>query len=176
MLDDYEVSETPWLLSSQCMPFPVDHFSCSLIHAHEPFLFPGGSTIGLVLHADAPMLCMYTEDAGSGGKVNGGCRGTFTGDDLLRTMQNQRHGKFNEAVVAGLWYEQHLPHAVAAVVYTTTSYWEWVLGAGLGKPEEAAKAQRVHAALCRYYASEGLSGQVPLLRFDGHSFVDVTPA
>ena len=38
MLDDFEEHATPWLLSQQCQPFPVDHFSCSLIHANEPYM------------------------------------------------------------------------------------------------------------------------------------------
>ena len=64
-------------------------------------------------------------------------------------MRAQRHGKFNEAVVAAMWYERHLPRAVAAIAYTTHGYWEEVLGAGLGKAEEAAEARAVHAAFVR---------------------------
>ena len=37
--------------------------------------------------------------------------------DLLATMRAQRHGKFNEAVVAVMWYERHLPRGHADRVY-----------------------------------------------------------
>ena len=168
MLDSFELADMPWRTSSQCTPFPVDHWACSLIHRNEPFLYPGGSTIGLVLAPHAPIMCMFTEDAGSGGKANGGCTHAFSGEDLLQTMRSQRHGKFNEAIVNGLWYERNLPTAIEAVIYTTTSYWEWV--GVMGKAEERDKARQVHAAFLGAY---GLSGrEVPLLRFDGHRFDD----
>ena len=88
----------------------------------------------------------------------------------------QRKGKFNEVIVGGLWWERHLPHAIAAVVYTTTSYWQMVLGPGLGKPEESEKARRLHAGFVASYREELLRAgrTVPLVRFDGHTFEDVT--
>ena len=173
MLDDFEIRDTPWLLTNQCEPFPVDHLASSLIHVAEPFLFPGGGTIGLVFAADTPILCVYPEDAGSGGKANGGC--TAGWDYLLSTLKWQRHGKFNEVIVGGMWYERNLPRAIEAIVYTTHSYWEEVLGPGLGKKEEEEKARKVHQDFLRYYKAEGLTAQeVPLLRFDGHVFEDVS--
>ena len=76
MFDGFEEDDDPWLFGNQCDPFPVDHYACSLIHASEPWLFPGDiSTAGLILSAKTELLCLYTEDAGSGGKVNGGCGG-----------------------------------------------------------------------------------------------------
>jgi hypothetical protein len=68
--------------------------------------------------------------AGSGGKVNGGCSSGWSGGDTLGALMRQRHGKFNEVIVGGMWYEHHLPHAVEAIVYTTHSYWVEVLGEG----------------------------------------------
>ena len=60
-------------------------------------------------------------------------------------------------------------------MYTTHSYWEEVLGIGLGKEEEEERAREVHAAFLSYYSGSGGHRQVPLLRFDGHHFEDVTP-
>ena len=56
----------PWQLTNKCKPFPVDHFSCSLINAQKPYLFPGGATDGLILAASTEILCLYTEECGRG--------------------------------------------------------------------------------------------------------------
>ena len=58
-------------------------------------------------------------------------------------------------------------------MWTTTSYWEEVLGPGLGRPEEERRARSIHAAFIKeYYAGDASKGP-PLLRFDGHAFKDV---
>ena len=68
---------------------------------------------------------------------------------------------------------QFLPAVVDAIVFTTTSYWEEVLGTGLGKVEEEPRARAIHAAFVReYYAGDAIKGP-PLLRFDGHAFKEV---
>ena len=71
-----------------------------------PFSVTPEQSIGLVLSSSVPLLCMYTEDRGSGGMVNGGCGEWHEGSSLEWTMKRQRHGKFNEAIVGGLYYEQ----------------------------------------------------------------------
>ena len=53
-------------------------------------------------------------------------------------MRRQRHGKFNEAIVGGFFYERSLPWVVDAVMYTTSSYWEGVAHIG---PRTSALAE-----------------------------------
>ena len=124
---------------------------------------PGG-TCGLILAPWSEILCLYTEDAGSGGKVNGGCGGgQLTPEFLEDQMKRQRYGKFNEAIVGGLFWERNLPHVIDAIMFTTSSYWEEVLGRPRAVDE--GRARRVHSAFESQYGV-----RVPLVRFTGHVF------
>ena len=181
MLDEFEQDAKPWHLSRQCEPFKVDHLACSLIYKANPTLFPGGRTLGLVLSADADILCVYAEDRGSGGSVNGGCPYDWwksDGSALEEVLRSQRYLKYNEVIVNGISYETHLPAIVQGIFYTTFSYWKDVLGLHeLRRDEELSAARELHRAfILENYGLDALAMGLgpPLLRFDGHRFVEVT--
>ena len=137
IFDGLGVSGRPWEVS-----LTVDHMSASLIRKANPRLYwkgDDGTTAGLVLSpAWAKVLCSYSNDAGTQGKVNRGC-GTLSCDrskDILdiNVPGSQdpcswpRHAlgdmidiqpwyTYNEIILDSMAWQSQMPSLVEAFVF-----------------------------------------------------------
>ena len=108
------------------------------------------------------VLCAFDHDVGTGTSVNGGCvNGEPSLQAALRT-QARAHAdwSYNEVVVGALYWEEHLPDVIEAVVFV--------------RAEGEAKARSFHRAFMSHFSLS--AAQVPLLRYDGrpNGFEDVS--
>jgi hypothetical protein len=148
-----------------------DHMSCSLINAAMPTLFNYG--LGFILSPNAEFVCGFTADGGTQGKQLGGCHSRqrcrtnmwwncgWSPDQLRDAVSTQlrvnRLG-YNEYVVSAMWWEEHLPHTIEAVVCR----------------DKCGRARQVHSAFLQAYDHTAL--QTPLLYYHGSDkgFTDIS--
>ena len=150
----------PWRMCNTGCTVPVDHFSCSIITRMRPKIYEGDGIVGgMVLAPDTEILCAFDHVIGTGSQINGGCPKVWQPEQLFEVLQaGETQNWINQVIVGDFDLERNLPHAIDA----------FFISKGDG-----AKVIDAHEKFLRAY---GLcSSDVPLLRYDGASFVDVSP-
>eukprot|EP00327_Prymnesium_parvum_P010636 CAMPEP_0184389672 /NCGR_PEP_ID=MMETSP0007-20130409/12690_1 /TAXON_ID=97485 /ORGANISM="Prymnesium parvum, Strain Texoma1" /LENGTH=260 /DNA_ID=CAMNT_0026739109 /DNA_START=9 /DNA_END=788 /DNA_ORIENTATION=+ len=177
LFDDYEdkANGRPWRMCrrEQCpSQIEIDHLSCSVVNAQRPAIFPGGAAEGIILSADAQFLCAYSKDVGSGAaSYRGGCNGKQTRQGYYKlphtlqgAMEEQSAMAYNEVIVGRTWWEQHLPHNVAAVLVL-----KWRATPKGPQLHNDSQARMTHSSFLREYSLS--SEQVPLLRYTWNPYL-----
>ncbi len=149
-----------------------DFYSVSVINVRKPGVWQDGGVApgGLLMAADAEVLCGFSYDHGTGGQHNGGCPDTWTPEQTLKVLKEGEPVEaywINEFIVGRDYWERTFPHGVEAFLILDS----W-------------NEQSVRGAYKQFLRTHGLCAtDVPLLRYSmraehakGHdAFVDVSP-
>ena len=143
----------------------VVHMSASLINAHVPRLYSGGSTPGdgLVLSPETPLLCVWDRDMGTQSMSNRGCgffqrcdntpgaqldgpngerhKCSWRPSDLATMLLWQKSWDYNEVIISAIEWQRSLPWLVEAFVFL-----HGIHGATPEGERRARRAQRAFAA------------------------------
>ena len=178
MLDEYEDIKggREWAMCLDGCLRNVDFFAATLIYSRKPCVYwdkshPDASS-GIIMSPHTPILCGFHNDVGSAHKLHGGCAGDWNASTLDATLALQ-HGKINEMIIDGMWWDRHLPEAVEAFFYLAPPksklgfgklHCEW-------RAATPAMIADIRASHRRFLQRFGLTKQeVPLLRYDADTF------